>query len=199
MGGEAECPADEDEEPVLEADEVPEVDDEPGDPSDEAAEFQPLDVGDCGCSSDRGEVAFVSVAELRSGARAQPSLHDLRGVAALLHGDRRHPGEHLGRNAQNERRWTRYLGIKEAERTKMRAWLQRRGQAADHEFASMNSDDPLRSPPLVCVECGHVQTADERGWRSLLTVDDADDPEPVEAVVYCPSCAEREFGSPSSR
>jgi hypothetical protein len=44
------------------------------------------------------------------------------------------------------------------------------------------------------VECSRKQAADERGWRAFLTVDDTDDDEPVEAVVYCPECAEREFG-----
>jgi hypothetical protein len=47
-------------------------------------------------------------------------------------------------------------------------------------------------PPLVCVECGRVDTDNERGWRSFLTVDEED---PVEAIILCPSCAEREFGS----
>jgi hypothetical protein len=50
--------------------------------------------------------------------------------------------------------------------------------------------------PLVCVECGRVQTDDERGWRSYLTVDEDD---PVEAIVYCPDCAEREFGARPAR
>src|SRR5215210_5893290 len=35
------------------------------------------------------------------------------------------------------------------------------------------------------------QIGDERGWRSYLTTDEE---EPAEAVVYCPDCAEREFG-----
>jgi hypothetical protein len=43
---------------------------------------------------------------------------------------------------------------------------------------------------LVCEECG--ATADERaaGWRIYLTAED-----PPEPLVYCPQCAEREFGS----
>jgi hypothetical protein len=45
--------------------------------------------------------------------------------------------------------------------------------------------------PLVCAECGREQRKDERGWRAYLT-DDSD--EPIEAVVFCPDCAEREFG-----
>jgi hypothetical protein len=44
---------------------------------------------------------------------------------------------------------------------------------------------------LVCVECGREQIGGERGWRALLT--DEQEP-PVEAVVYCPACAVREFG-----
>ena len=45
-------------------------------------------------------------------------------------------------------------------------------------------------PPLVCVECGREQVADERGWRSYLTTDEE---EPAEGLVYCPDCARREF------
>jgi hypothetical protein len=52
------------------------------------------------------------------------------------------------------------------------------------------------SNPLRCVECGREQDDDGRGWRAYLTVDDADDEEPVETVVLCPDCAAREFGVP---
>ena len=46
--------------------------------------------------------------------------------------------------------------------------------------------------PLRCVECGRVQTDPAaRGWRVHLTVDED---EPAEAIVYCPECAELEFG-----
>ncbi len=30
----------------------------------------------------------------------------------------------------------------------------------------------LAAEPLVCVECGREQDADERGWRSYLTTDE---------------------------
>jgi hypothetical protein len=46
----------------------------------------------------------------------------------------------------------------------------------------VSTDDPARSPSLVCIECGRIQTDDERGWRSYLTVDED---EPVAAIVYC--------------
>jgi hypothetical protein len=46
---------------------------------------------------------------------------------------------------------------------------------------------------LTCAECGREQRAGERGGRAYLTVDETDEPE--EVVVYCPDCAEREFGS----
>jgi hypothetical protein len=46
--------------------------------------------------------------------------------------------------------------------------------------------------PLRYVECGRVQAAPAaRGWRAYLTVDED---EPAEAIVYCPECAELEFG-----
>lgn len=44
---------------------------------------------------------------------------------------------------------------------------------------------------LRCVECGREQAVDERGWRAYLTTDEH---EPAKALVYCPECAEREFG-----
>jgi hypothetical protein len=41
---------------------------------------------------------------------------------------------------------------------------------------------------LRCVECGATSPPDDPvGWRSYLTVDD-------ETAVYCPACADREFG-----
>src|SRR5436190_20629623 len=89
VGEEAERPADEDEDAILEADEVPEVDDEPGDPGDEAAQLQALEVGDRRCAADRGQVALVAVAERFRLPRAQPRPHHLPRVPALLHGDRR--------------------------------------------------------------------------------------------------------------
>jgi hypothetical protein len=54
---------------------------------------------------------------------------------------------------------------------------------------------PLDVPPLTS-ECGREQADDERGWRSYLTTDEE---EPAEAVVYCPDCAEREFGPNAQR
>jgi hypothetical protein len=48
---------------------------------------------------------------------------------------------------------------------------------------------------LTCEECGREQPACESGWKAYLTTDED---EPAEAVVYCPVCAEREFGSNES-
>jgi hypothetical protein len=48
---------------------------------------------------------------------------------------------------------------------------------------------------MTCVECSREQAASKRGWKAYLTVDED---EPAEAVVYCPACAEREFGAPES-
>jgi hypothetical protein len=49
--------------------------------------------------------------------------------------------------------------------------------------------------PLVCVECGTLSDNDAWGWRAYRM----DDPErhwlPALAL-YCPICAEREFGGP---
>jgi hypothetical protein len=64
----------------------------------------------------------------------------------------------------------------------------------------LHGDDPgevavhargSQQPQPRCIECGREQPPDERGWKAYLTVDED---EPAEAVVYCPDCAQREFG-----
>jgi DNA-directed RNA polymerase subunit RPC12/RpoP len=44
---------------------------------------------------------------------------------------------------------------------------------------------------LVCVECGRETTAPEKGWQAVLAGGVEDE---LEVAVYCPDCAEREFG-----
>ena len=44
---------------------------------------------------------------------------------------------------------------------------------------------------LKCLECGAVSDDSARGWRAYLSYFDD---ESVEVCVYCPACAEREFG-----
>jgi len=46
---------------------------------------------------------------------------------------------------------------------------------------------------LQCIECGR-ESATGRRWRAYLATDPRDDDSP-EVAVYCPICAEREFGS----
>lgn len=46
---------------------------------------------------------------------------------------------------------------------------------------------------LRCIECGR-ESVTGRHWRAYLASDPCED-DPPELVVYCPSCAEREFGS----
>jgi hypothetical protein len=41
---------------------------------------------------------------------------------------------------------------------------------------------------LKCAECGAISPPDAAGWRAYLDDDDR-------AVMFCPSCAEREFGA----
>ncbi len=60
--------------------------------------------------------------------------------------------------------------------------------------AALGSDEVLicnasatATRPLVCAECGITSPPGAAGWRSYLTDDG-------EAVVFCPECAEREFG-----
>ena len=46
---------------------------------------------------------------------------------------------------------------------------------------------------LRCVECG-LEGVSGRHWRAYLA-DDPQDDDPSEVAVFCPSCADREFGS----
>jgi hypothetical protein len=41
--------------------------------------------------------------------------------------------------------------------------------------------------PLICAKCGATSPPDAADWRAYLTDDGA-------AVMFCPKCAEREFG-----
>ena len=53
----------------------------------------------------------------------------------------------------------------------------------------MGSDPPAEASP-VCAECGRQPRNDENAadeWRAYAGVDD-------ELHVFCPECAEREFG-----
>jgi hypothetical protein len=46
---------------------------------------------------------------------------------------------------------------------------------------------PLETPTtLVCAECVAESSDDAEGWRAYLTLD--------AVAMFCPECAEREFG-----
>jgi hypothetical protein len=61
--------------------------------------------------------------------------------------------------------------------------------------ASSESGKGVYEPlPLECVECRAVSDATAWRWRSYRIDDPTEDEEPALAF-YCPSCAEREFGS----
>src|SRR5215216_3274492 len=94
-GGEADEPADDDDQAVLEADEVEEVHDQPGGPGDEAAQSDGVEVGDRAGATDRREIALVHVAERPDRMAAEGGADNLGRVATLLHRDRRDAGQHL--------------------------------------------------------------------------------------------------------
>jgi len=59
------------------------------------------------------------------------------------------------------------------------------------------SDGRLADHPrqtLRCAACGNEAAKDATGWRAVLTVGDEDEEEVEEVAVFCPECAEREFG-----
>src|SRR5207249_8343124 len=92
-GEEAEGPARDDQQPVLEADQIEEMDDEPGDPGDEAADADPLDVRDGLRAADRGQIALVDVFEGLRGAARQAIADYPRDVAAFLDRNRSEAGK----------------------------------------------------------------------------------------------------------
>jgi hypothetical protein len=59
--------------------------------------------------------------------------------------------------------------------------------ASLHESGAAKSEQP-RPSRLVCVECRRVAKGDATGWRAYRTVED-------HVVMFCPTCATREFGS----
>jgi hypothetical protein len=52
---------------------------------------------------------------------------------------------------------------------------------------STEADQEHRGTRLACVECWRLPCGDATGWRAYLTGDD-------QVAIYCPDCAEREFG-----
>jgi hypothetical protein len=49
---------------------------------------------------------------------------------------------------------------------------------------------------LRCVECGKVGEGSMEGWRAMLGTDIDDEYVPTETYLFCPDCADREFGPP---
>src|SRR5262245_21552779 len=86
-GEEAEGPPDQHQDPVLEADQIEDVDAEPEEPRGEPTHFEALDVCDRARAADRGDVALVAVAERLVIAASLARPDDLGHVAPLLHRD----------------------------------------------------------------------------------------------------------------
>jgi hypothetical protein len=47
-----------------------------------------------------------------------------------------------------------------------------------------------------CEECGRIGDRELTGWRALLGVDPEDENLALTTHLFCPECAEREFGPP---
>jgi hypothetical protein len=67
----------------------------------------------------------------------------------------------------------------------------RRSSARMSEGREQHVREQLRI--VSCVECGSWSDADWRGWRAYR-VDDPELDEPPALGLYCPACAEAEFG-----
>jgi len=52
---------------------------------------------------------------------------------------------------------------------------------------------PLQDEGVRCVECDRVAEGTPDGWKAF--VGGGYEGEPIEVLVYCPACADREFGA----
>jgi Zn finger protein HypA/HybF involved in hydrogenase expression len=64
------------------------------------------------------------------------------------------------------------------------------------ETSSKTGDTPQVEHGLRCAQCHIASDEIARGWRGLLT---GDEYEPTTVAIYCPECADREFGPPQLR
>jgi hypothetical protein len=53
-------------------------------------------------------------------------------------------------------------------------------------------------PFATCVECGRISGPYWIGWRACR-IDEPDSGEGPEIALFCPACADREFGTPRRR
>jgi hypothetical protein len=61
-----------------------------------------------------------------------------------------------------------------------------------------NAGASIAQHHAICVECGRVSDDRWRGWLAER-VDDPETGEAPKVGLYCPECAEREFGWPRRR
>jgi hypothetical protein len=55
----------------------------------------------------------------------------------------------------------------------------------------------LKAGAMVrCAECGKLGEGSMEGWQAMLSIDIDDENTPTETHLFCPACAEREFGPP---
>jgi len=54
----------------------------------------------------------------------------------------------------------------------------------------------LTAAMVRCAECGKVGEGWMEGWRAMLGTDIDDEDAPTETYLFCPACADREFGPP---
>ncbi|MGZ4413556.1 MAG: hypothetical protein ACXVRZ_04135 [Gaiellaceae bacterium] len=57
----------------------------------------------------------------------------------------------------------------------------------------MRSTTPLQEDVVRCIECNRVAEGTAHGWKAF--VGGSYEGDPIEVLVYCPACADREFGA----
>ena len=51
---------------------------------------------------------------------------------------------------------------------------------------------------LRCIECNSFASSSALGWRAYVVEDPEGDDDP-EVAIYCPTCAQEQFGSPGEQ
>ena len=151
------------------------MDGEPGDPGEEAAQFQEAEVGDGGGAADRRQRAFVAVAERRVRLAGERLLDRFRRVHAFLNRGRRDAGNELtaglldrGEIADDENfgmSRDREIGLDDdasgAIERDVETMRQRRGLHAHGPEHRLCGDGLITDADLVFVEARHHAVRDD--------------------------------------
>jgi hypothetical protein len=61
---------------------------------------------------------------------------------------------------------------------------------------NLNAEAIKAEAMVRCAERGKLGEGSMEGWRAMLGTDIDDENTPTETYLFCPACADREFGPP---